>query len=241
MPMVYSAPPRFGDSVTREMRVRLRHEHVAGLVVDAAGRTQTQHVPVVDERRLADWKHEDPRFTGALDDAQRVNVGGVLDPRREAPRTAQAEAAGLRDSGTRPRALAGNHGQPFAAEQFGDRFVAKVGRAGADRERRRHQHPPGGRVPVGNALDDAKRRDWIELGTAADRPRHPHAEQPLAVQRLDDGSRQLSLPIAVFRVFIRDGRDPVRAGEQVSGRFDTLWCSSFRLPRASVSCQRVWC
>jgi hypothetical protein len=30
--------------------------------------------------------------------------------------------------------------------------------------------------------------DWIELGTTADRPRHPHTEQPLAVQRLDDGS-----------------------------------------------------
>ena len=108
---------------------------------------------------LLDRQHEDPRLAGALDDAQRMNVRGVLDSRREAPGTAQAEAAGLRDSGTRPRALTGNHRQPFAAEQFGDRFVAEIGRAGADGERRGHQHPAGGRVPVGHALDDLQRRD----------------------------------------------------------------------------------
>ena len=82
---------------------------------------------------FADWQHEDARFAGALDDAQRMNVRGVLDPGREAPRTAQAEAAGLGTASTRPRALTGDDGQALAAEQFGDRFVAKVGRAGADR------------------------------------------------------------------------------------------------------------
>jgi len=94
-----------------------------------------------------------------------MNVGGVLDPGREAPRTAQAETAGLRNSGTRPGTLTGNHRQPFTAEQFGDRFVTKVGRAGADGERRRHQHPAGGqgakagepllveRVPLGVLVD----------------------------------------------------------------------------------------
>ena len=155
----------------------------------------------------ADRQHEDPRLAGALDDAQRVNVRGVLDSGREAPRTAQAEAAGLRDGGARPRALTGNHRQAFAAEQFGDRFVAEVGRAGADRERRRHQHPARRRVAVRDALEDFERRDRVQLGAVADRPRHPHAEEALAVQRLDDGRREMSLSIAVFCVFVGDRRN----------------------------------
>src|SRR5262245_65644556 len=73
----------FGE---REVRVPLGHEDVVDAVVDAASPAQAEDVPVVDERGFFNRQHEDPRFAGALDDAERVDVRAVLDAGREAPR-----------------------------------------------------------------------------------------------------------------------------------------------------------
>ena len=191
------------------MRIRVRHEHVVDLVVDAARRAQTHHVPVVDQLHLLDRQHEDPRLAGALDDPERVNVRAVLDARREAPRTAQPESAFVGNGVTGTRALARDHGQTLAGEQLLDRRIAEIRGAGADRERRGHQHPTGRRIAVGDVLDDLERAHGVELG-AADRLRHPHAEEALAVQRLDDGLGELAVLVSIIGVLASERTDALR-------------------------------
>jgi hypothetical protein len=117
------------------MCVRVRHERFVDLVVDAAGRAQAHHVPVVDQLHLLDRQHEDPRLAGALDDAESVDVGTVLDAGGEAPRAAQPESVFLWNGGAGTRALARDHGQPLPREELLDRRIAEISGARADRER----------------------------------------------------------------------------------------------------------
>ena len=58
------APPRRGFSVTAKWVYSSGTNTAFDPVVDAAGPPQTHHVPVVDQRRLLNGQHEDPRLAG---------------------------------------------------------------------------------------------------------------------------------------------------------------------------------
>ncbi len=154
-----------------------------------------------------DRQHENPWLVRSLDHSQRVDVRAVLDARRKAPRTAEQVAAIVRDRGARARALTDDHRQAVAAEELSDCGVPEVRGAGSNRERGSHQDPAGGGIAVRQALDDLQRRHGIELGAAANRSRHPHAEQAFAVKRLDDGLRQLTVLVAPVRVLVGERCD----------------------------------
>jgi hypothetical protein len=194
----------------RRMRVALGHEYVVDPVVDAAGGAQPEDIPIVDERGALDRQHEDARVVRALHQTERVDVRAVLDSGREAPRSAQIEAAPGRDGIARSRALASDHRQPIFSKQLGDRRVIQVRGASADREGGCHQHPSRGWIAVGKILDHADRRHGIELRATAHDRGHPHAEEPLTMQRLDDGLRQLSFFVSDLCVLIGDARHRLR-------------------------------
>ena len=141
---------------------------------------------------------------------------------------AQAESAVLRDGNARPSSLPGNHRQAIAAEQLVHRIVAEVGGAGADGERRRHQHPAGRRIAVRYRFDDAKGRHRVELGAAANRSRDPHPEQPFAREGFDNRRRQRALPVTLLGVFIRYRRGAAGAAKQIRRSFDA--CGAHRAP-----------
>jgi len=197
------------------MRVRLGHVDVVDRVVDAAGRAQAEHVPIVDEGRLADGQHEDARLARVSDDAEGVNVRRVLDAGGEAPRAAQPEPAAIPHRRARPRALPGDDRQAVAAEQLLHGFVLQVGATGADGERRRHHHPARRRIAVAHVLEHFQRRNRIEFSAAAQHLRRPHAEQAFAMQRVDDRRRQLSIAIASVRVLVGDRTHELRARRQI--------------------------
>src|SRR6476661_5795962 len=83
----------------REVRIRIRHEDVVDRVVDAASRAETEDVPVVDERRAAHRQHADAGLAGGTDDAERMDVGRVLDAGSEAPGAAQAKSIAVWNGG----------------------------------------------------------------------------------------------------------------------------------------------
>src|SRR3954470_3958131 len=89
----------------REMCECLRHEDVVDGVVDAAGGAKAEYVPVLDQVRFTHGYHKDARLARGLDDAQRVDMGAVLDTGGEAPRSAEAEPVAVGDRHPRPRAL----------------------------------------------------------------------------------------------------------------------------------------
>ena len=198
-----AAPRRLGGGDVRE---RLGHEHVVDAVVDAAGRAQPQHVPVVDQRGLRHREHEDPRFARVRHHAQGVDVARVLDSRREAPGSREAEPPGHRRRRARPRALTRDHRQPLVPEQLRHGLVTQIRPASPGRERRGHQHPAGRRVAVGHRLEDLQRRQRRQLGAAAQRAGHPHPQQPFAVERLHHRRRQPPFPVAGLRALAGDGR-----------------------------------
>jgi hypothetical protein len=70
----------FGHVGDREVAPTLGNEHRVHRVVDAAGAAKTEHIPVVDQVDGLDRGDEDPRFAGLFDDAERVDMGGVLEP-----------------------------------------------------------------------------------------------------------------------------------------------------------------
>src|SRR5690606_29955476 len=63
------------------------------------------------------------------------------------------------------------------------------------------------------------RRDGIELEPVAHRARHPHAEQPFAVQRLRDGIGELAERLALLHVLARELADALRARDDVGFLF----------------------
>ena len=181
---------------------------------------------------LPDRQHENPRLAGSLDDTQRVNVCAVLDARCEAPRATEQEAAVGGHRFPRPRPLSGDDRKAIAAEQLVDGRIAEVRGAGADGEGRGHQHPSCGGVAVGQVLDHFERRDRVELGAAANRARHPHSEEPVAMQRLDDWRRQASLFVTSRGMLVGEGGDggARAAPSRVHGR-----SSQFTSPHYFVS------
>jgi hypothetical protein len=102
--------------------------------------------------------------------------------------------------------LARDHRQTLPREELLDRRIAEIRSARADRERGRHQHPTRRGIAVRDVLDDLERAHGIELG-AADRLRRPHAEQPLVVQRLDDGLGELAVLVSVLGMLVSERTD----------------------------------
>ena len=61
----------------------------------------------------------------------------------------------------------------------------------------------------------SQRRDRIELRAAAQRARHPHAEQPFVVQRLDDGLGEPAVLVAPLGMLTGDRSNGFRSRGQV--------------------------
>ena len=97
--------------------------------------------------------------------------------------------------------LPGDDGVPAVVEQLVDRVGSEVGGGNAGRQARRHLHPPGGRVAVRGDLEHLQRVERTELGPT-ERPRHPHEEHAVAVERVDDLGRELARLVGVLLVLI---------------------------------------
>ena len=158
------------------------------------------------------------RLAGLLDDGERVDVASVLDAGGEAPVPGDEVAAlgRLGDSGA--RALPGDHGNALGAdEDLLDRFVGEVRGAGPDRQAGGHQHPSGGRVAVRDVGEHLERVDRVEL-RPAEHLGHPHREQAVVVEGVDDGRRQFTLVVGELGVLVDERHERPRPfGQDGSG------------------------
>ena len=142
----------------------------------------------------------------------------MLDAGGEAPVAGDEVAALGRLGDAGPGALAGDHRDALGAdEDLVDRFVGEVRGAGADRQAGGHQHPSGGRIAVRDVGEHLERVDRVELGTP-ELLGHPHREQAVVVEGVDDGRRQLTFVVGELGVLVDERYERPRPfGQNGSG------------------------
>ncbi len=134
-----------------------------------------------------------------------------LMPEAKLHEPAQPEAVLLRDGRAGTRSLARDHGQALAARTApsrptSPRYAAPVPIASAAAIKTQ----PADGSPYATFSITSSELTGIELG-AAHGLRHPHAEQALAVQRLDDRLRELAVLVSVFGVLACERTDAFRS------------------------------
>ena len=163
----------------------------------------------------------------------------VLDAGGEAPVAGEEVATLGRLGDSRARALAGDHGHTLGAdEDLLDRVVGEVRRAGPDRQAGGHQHPSGGRVAVRDVGDHLERVDRVEL-RPTEHLGHPHREQAVVVEGVDDGRRQLPLVVGELGVLVDERHQRPRPfGQDGSGG---QRCTEFHVVDSSFGSNDPFC